>query len=446
LIFSSWQVVPKAIAMLCSYEAERQIMTMGGTPGQYSDRHSRPLQFSLNERGEPERMVNLVLLYPCPTLATEVDPLAVSAALAASGGLTDLPSVETVVAEVRRRVESLLQPILDKHASSDRPDDTRWYWAALGLLDVERYGGAVLAWMSGEGDADGSSWLWAVNESSTRERDEDTSLMEHVRLFAATAADTLNLGHPPSDLVDVLTAVAMSSPAVASLRSLLRVTGKVDGGPAPRAVPWDSAGVTAAALTGAAKMALGFRTLLNIPESIALVRGNRGTDESSYWRAVLEYSLLGNLQSTVDEYCHVLREYLGLVGHSGEEVARQIAEEVASALSMRAVNLSFDEVTVSPETGRPLADEHTLRCRFAMRFGDARDDETGEETRADQVRRAFNSPFRPFILASTSIGQEGLDFHQYCHEIYHWNLPSCWRSRCLSAKRPNCMALTERSE
>ncbi|MDI6754934.1 MAG: hypothetical protein QME78_11160 [Thermodesulfobacteriota bacterium] len=28
------------------------------------------------------------------------------------------------------------------------------------------------------------------------------------------------------------------------------------------------------------------------------------------------------------------------------------------------------------------------------------------------------------MLATTSIGQEGLDFHQYCHEIYHWNLPS----------------------
>jgi hypothetical protein len=27
-------------------------------------------------------------------------------------------------------------------------------------------------------------------------------------------------------------------------------------------------------------------------------------------------------------------------------------------------------------------------------------------------------------LASTSIGQEGLDFHCYCHAIYHWNLPS----------------------
>ncbi|MDI7269693.1 MAG: helicase-related protein, partial [Myxococcota bacterium] len=39
-------------------------------------------------------------------------------------------------------------------------------------------------------------------------------------------------------------------------------------------------------------------------------------------------------------------------------------------------------------------------------------------------RGAFNSPFRPFILASTSVGQEGLDFHLYCRALYHWNLPS----------------------
>lgn len=51
-------------------------------------------------------------------------------------------------------------------------------------------------------------------------------------------------------------------------------------------------------------------------------------------------------------------------------------------------------------------------------------DEEKGATRKDVVRSAFNSPFRPFILATTSIGQEGLDFHLYCHEIYHWNLPS----------------------
>jgi len=37
---------------------------------------------------------------------------------------------------------------------------------------------------------------------------------------------------------------------------------------------------------------------------------------------------------------------------------------------------------------------------------------------------AFNSPFRPFVLATTSIGQEGLDMHRYCHDVYHWNLPT----------------------
>ena len=43
-------------------------------------------------------------------------------------------------------------------------------------------------------------------------------------------------------------------------------------------------------------------------------------------------------------------------------------------------------------------------------------------TRLRSVR--VNSPFRPFLLASTSIGQEGLDFHPWCHRLLHWNLPS----------------------
>ena len=30
----------------------------------------------------------------------------------------------------------------------------------------------------------------------------------------------------------------------------------------------------------------------------------------------------------------------------------------------------------------------------------------------------------PFVLITTSVGQEGLDFHPYCHAVVHWNLPS----------------------
>lgn len=40
------------------------------------------------------------------------------------------------------------------------------------------------------------------------------------------------------------------------------------------------------------------------------------------------------------------------------------------------------------------------------------------------LQQAFNSPFRPFVLATTSVGQEGLDFHWYTRKIVHWNLPS----------------------
>ena len=46
-----------------------------------------------------------------------------------------------------------------------------------------------------------------------------------------------------------------------------------------------------------------------------------------------------------------------------------------------------------------------------------------DEARLPEVRAAFNSPFWPFVLATTSIGQEGIDFHWWCHSVVHWDLP-----------------------
>ena len=59
--------------------------------------------------------------------------------------------------------------------------------------------------------------------------------------------------------------------------------------------------------------------------------------------------------------------------------------------------------------------------RFAMRFGGNRYSQ--DEARLPEVRAAFNSPFWPFVLATTSIGQEGVDFHWWCHSVVHWDLP-----------------------
>jgi hypothetical protein len=40
------------------------------------------------------------------------------------------------------------------------------------------------------------------------------------------------------------------------------------------------------------------------------------------------------------------------------------------------------------------------------------------------VRAAFNSPFWPLALTTTSVGQEGLDCHAYSHAVVPWNLPT----------------------
>ena len=88
-------------------------------------------------------------------------------------------------------------------------------------------------------------------------------------------------------------------------------------------------------------------------------------------------------------------------------------------------------IRVSSVRTQPLESEDgfRLRCHTAMPFGltadkDERRGDEGAEARPDALRQAFNSPFRPFVLATTSIGQEGLDFHAYCDHLVHWDLPS----------------------
>ena len=65
-----------------------------------------------------------------------------------------------------------------------------------------------------------------------------------------------------------------------------------------------------------------------------------------------------------------------------------------------------------------------MRCHYAVDFGNQDLEKEEGLNRLRSVLQNFNSPFRPFVLASTSIGQEGLDFHYYCRKVMHWNLPS----------------------
>ena len=152
-------------------------------------------------------------------------------------------------------------------------------------------------------------------------------------------------------------------------------------------------------------------------DAVALLR--RDTDDH-YWRRVLVYCAQHNLQAVLDEYAHYLVDAEGLGARPAEERAIGVARAMAQALAIRPSQIDVDDVHVD---GEALAiSKFQMRGRFAMRLADYKD-EDGAVARLGGVRDAFNSPFRPFVLATTSVGQEGLDFHPYCYRVYHWNLP-----------------------
>ncbi len=413
LVFSSWRVVPKIIAMLCSYEAERQMTRLLDSEADYFEerRKRRPLlRFTLAQE-RLTGMPNFNLLYPCWTLAAGLDPLQATL----EKGRGRLPSLEQVKGYFKEQISSWLEPILEREGAEGSQRDEQWYWAALALLDRHYCGNIANGWLrSVENNLAWCKLFSGSDKADQGDDDQDSRFADHVDRFYRCFSAALTLGRPPGDLVDVLVKTALASPAIAALRALMRL------------YPVEMReGQETHLMAAAARIALGFRSMFNLPESIALIRGEKGRDGTRYWESVLDYCCEGNLQAVMDEYVHILRDDLGLLGQRDPaEDLQNIAGEIQTALSIRTVSLGFDELK-EMEPGRVgLERAGSMRCFYALRFGQERDEEQEGKNRPDQVRRAFNSPFRPFVLATTSIGQEGLDFHQYCHDLYHWNLPA----------------------
>ena len=388
LVFSSWSAVPDAVASICSYEAERNMIA--GTPVSHSDLYDKIkplLRFAVaSSDNRLTGMPIIAWLLPSPTLATRIDPLEI----ALRHGRGPL-SVQKLKEEVKAVCRGLIETLPE--AGEGTRADERWYWAAPILIDSHN---GLLNWCKSE-----LGW-----RSATPDHDSGTRFKDHIDMLVSMAEGNIPLGPQPDDLVDVLCELALAGPGVCALRALRRVGTELDASD-PKL------------LSAAARIASGFRSLFNMPETIAMLRGS---GEDTYWRLTLQYGIDGNLQAVLDEYVHVLRESLGLQEHSPEEQVAGIAECIQSVLSLRTAQIRIDEIKAAGDGF--VVDDFNTRCRFALRFGDIRDDNNQALVRADSVRDAFNSPFRPFVLASTSIGQEGLDFHTWCHAVVHWNLPS----------------------
>jgi hypothetical protein len=118
---------------------------------------------------------------------------------------------------------------------------------------------------------------------------------------------------------------------------------------------------------------------------------------------------MGNLQAVLDEYCHMIDE-----GSHSDLLVDKLNTTFISATPYRIHTTD----SYCKEGSKPVP----MRRSFAFDYAKVVQDKNIKHN--GTLQQAFNSPFRPFVLATTSVGQEGLDFHWYTRKIVHWNLPS----------------------
>ena len=333
LVFSSWEMVPRMISIMLSYEAER--LTIGKLfnsakthrgRGYFATKEDRRYGISRLKR-DTEEIICLVsdtladLYRPEETLGSEL---------------------RTIRREVQAKLRVKLEELKQTHGINENPK--------AGSADLV----ACIRVMDGDPEA-----------------------------------------HPigiPRGAIELLAEMAIGSPAICAYRMLLR------GSPEARADCAEFARKIAKEV---------FVTLFNKAESSAVLDLLYGQgSEEAYYENVFRYCVEGNLQSVLDEFAHVLNA-------KGEALKTAIMDSVAETVSLQ----------IDTQENFPGEKKAKMRSHYAVGYYNAKvSDDT--VARVDRMRKAFNSPFRPFVLSTTSIGQEGLDFHYYCRKVMHWNLPS----------------------
>ena len=203
LLFSAWNVVPDVVSAVLSYEAERRMA--GGRIKAYQNPAKQQvplLRLTQSADGIRSRHRLLLLLVPCLPLADQAHPL-------------DAPAGRDLREWVRDQVEKLL-------AAPGLPDpregeiDDRWEWAAPLILDpaLRTF---LQAWRDGESHAfsDGVPLPKPNPDLFDKHIDDLLALPLH------------GLGRQPPGLSDLLTEVALGSPAILALRCL-KAPGGVD--------------------------------------------------------------------------------------------------------------------------------------------------------------------------------------------------------------------------
>lgn len=397
LVFSSWEMVPRMVASLISYNAER--LTVGKLAQNTGDRTahyfstgdkrypSARLNFSVSQ-GRPNSMTLFCLMYPSVFLAECYDPIR-----CLNEGLS--------LKDIEKHVKSAISEKLNRYKTpeSGQPD-FRWYYIAPMLFDGPGYV---------------TGWLNAEDKLAAYDDDEETSkrskgFMVHLNslrqlYYELDYGRNITLGKKPDDLLDVLIDMAIASPVICIYRTYKKYIAK-------------NRSFESYMPSQIAKLFINRMNTVESTAAVELACGKKSDD--AHWQNVLTYCKHGNLQSMFDEYVHLISSGID----ETDDMIEKLHAVVSESMDFRTTPYEIDTFQ---DFSRRMNGEKDSKPRIRSHFAAAFTKGDGKEKDADRkksVRNAFNSPFRPFVLASTSIGQEGLDFHNYCRKIVHWNLPS----------------------
>ena len=397
LIFSSWVAAPAAIASLLSYEVQRQIFTGAGhgtnTPAARAAL-SRRLDYRMAD-GRPASMSTLALFWPQPTVAERTDPLD------AARDHAESPSVERLLEWASDRVEA----VVGSNGSTNSTASAVWHWFA--PVQAER-GSALASALIGEWRGNLADALRGASPDHWSEEERGEALVAHVRQLQEALGDWTPESERPADLVATSALLGLGAPGNIAWRALKRL--RRTGDAVTELGHWRAAAI----------LASGLRSLFARPNATLLLDNLYGgassarADEGAYWRRVARYCIDGGLQAVLDEYIH------HLAGESGANTTTDEGLISLAAIARRAIAVR-ESVNRATDIDHFDGEGIAFPSRFAMRFGGTR--QSQDEARLPEVRAAFNSPFWPFVLATTSIGQEGVDFHWWCHSVVHWDLP-----------------------
>lgn len=386
LVFSKFKAVPTALSGLISYTTESKLMAPKQSQSRLSYEDASKRRFL---QAKPERAALFELFHPCRLLA-RLEPL--KAPLGSRSAMKR--SIEQQLRELLKALDVKVVPRLK--ANSYKP------WAL--LIALEKKAGL---W-------DSSREAWSMMAPDAEDADSMGQLKGMIKKWDEVIDHEVDIFEISADVdLPALVALAMESPGVVLLRALSRHW--------PEALDAENMQLV---------LPLLWRGLRSYLDKSWFVSALGDPAEVFYPEAIRNAVMDGNLESVLDEHFWFLSN-----DGSGDWSVR--LEEVEKSLRLRDASVTLhEEEEVLADGSKNKASSFTVRCHVAVALAEARksgkniqnpqvkaiSEQEDSPLRPDEIRKAFNSPFWPNVLVTTSIGQEGLDLHPWCNSIAHWDL------------------------